>query len=93
MKICQWCESVNIVEKTNTVYWELPDGTKAIEISETPCIECQDCNITYQTDATVNAIEEQLFLIDTKLLEKTVSYQILLNQPRLLKRNYFDFSK
>jgi uncharacterized YokU family protein len=93
MKTCQWCESVNIVETTNTVYWELPDGTKAIEISETPCIECRECHITYQTDETVNVIEEQLFLINTKLLEKTLRFVELLQQPRLLKRNYFDFSK
>ncbi|WP_028403208.1 YokU family protein [Ectobacillus panaciterrae] len=89
---CQWCESVNVIETTNTVYWELPDGTKAIEIIETPCVECQDCSIAYQTDATVTAIEEQLFLIDTKRLEKTITYGQLLQQPRLLKRNYFDFS-
>lgn len=93
MKTCQWCESVNIVETTNTVYWELPDGTKAIEIRETPCIECHECHITYQTDETVNVIEEQLFLINTKLLEKTLRFVELLQQPRLLKRNYFDFSK
>lgn len=90
---CQWCESVNVVETTNAVYWELPDGMKAIEIKETPCIECQDCNITYQTDEIVNVIEEQLFLINTKLLEKTLLFQELLQQPRLLKRNYFDFAK
>ncbi len=93
MMACQWCESVNVIESTNTVYWELPDGTKAIEIKETPCIECLDCNMTYQTDDTVSAIEEQLYLINTKLLDKTMSYQQLINQPRLLKRNYFDFSK
>ena len=93
MMICHWCESVNTIETTNTVYWELPDGTKAVEIKETPCIQCMDCHITYQTDATVNAIEDQLFLINTKILEKTLSYQELMLQPKLLKRNYFDFSK
>ncbi|PEJ59688.1 MULTISPECIES: YokU family protein [unclassified Bacillus (in: firmicutes)] len=89
---CQWCESANIVESTNTVYWELPDGTKAIEIKETPCVICQNCNITYQTDDTVGAIEEQLYLINTKLIERTLSFQELIQQPRLLKKNYFDFS-
>ena len=92
MMTCQWCESANIVESTNTVYWELPDGTKAIEIKETPCVVCQDCNITYQTDDTVGAIEEQLYLINTKLIERTLSFQELIQQPRLLKKNYFDFS-
>lgn len=93
MMKCQWCESANIVESTNTVYWELPDGTKAIEIKETPCIICLDCKITYQIDDTVSAIEEQLYLIDTKLLGKSTSYNGLIEQERLLKRNYFDFSK
>jgi uncharacterized YokU family protein len=93
MITCQWCESVNTVETIHTVYWELPGGTKAIEITETPCIQCLDCGIAYQTDAIVGAIEEQLFLIDTQVLKKTITYQQLLKQPRLLKRNYFDFSK
>lgn len=92
MMTCQWCDSPNIIESTNTVYWELPDGTKSIEIKETPCVVCQDCCMTYQTDEIISAIEEQLFLINTKELEKTVAYLKLMQHPRLLKRNYFDFS-
>ncbi len=34
---CMWCDSTE-AESLNTVYWELPDGTKAIEIQETPCV-------------------------------------------------------
>jgi uncharacterized YokU family protein len=37
-------------------------------------------------------IEDQLFLIDTKKLGKVVTFEELMAQPRLLKRNYFDFS-
>jgi uncharacterized YokU family protein len=51
---CQWCESYEAKETDATVYWELPDGTKAIEIKETPSITCSECGITYQTDETVN---------------------------------------
>lgn len=29
---CMWCDSTEAKESLNTVYWELPDGTKAIEI-------------------------------------------------------------
>ncbi len=32
---CMWCDSTEAKESLNTVYWELPDGTKAIEIQET----------------------------------------------------------
>lgn len=46
----------------------------------------------YQEDEIVKEIEDQLFLIDTKKLEKQVTFQELMNQPRLLKRNYFDFT-
>jgi uncharacterized YokU family protein len=90
---CQWCESYEAKETEATVYWELPDGTKAIEIKETPSITCSECGITYQTDETVGHIEDQLFLINTSALEKSVMYEQLMSLPRLLKRNYFDFSK
>ncbi|WVE39759.1 YokU family protein, partial [Priestia megaterium] len=52
-----------------------------------------ECGITYQTDETVGHIEDQLFLINTSALEKSVTYEQLMSLPRLLKRNYFDFSK
>jgi uncharacterized YokU family protein len=89
---CDWCGSENIAIGTDRVFWELPDGTKAIEITETPTIFCQSCRQSYQQDNIVKAIEDQLFLINTKNIEKTISYNKLLLLPRLLKKNYFDFS-
>jgi uncharacterized YokU family protein len=90
---CHWCESETTCETRKTVYWELPDGTKAIEIQSTPSVHCLECGMTYQTDETVKEIEDQLFLIDTSKLEKSMTYDTLMAVPRLLKRNYFDFSK
>ncbi len=26
---CMWCDSTEAKESLNTVYWELPDGTKS----------------------------------------------------------------
>jgi uncharacterized YokU family protein len=92
MMKCDWCESARAVQSKNTVYWELPDGTKAIEITDTPCITCPECGIAYQTEEMVKQIEDQLFLINTKQLAKSITYTELMNQQRLLKRNYFDFS-
>ncbi|EIJ78541.1 hypothetical protein PB1_13324 [Bacillus methanolicus PB1] len=89
---CLWCNSNKISRDTTKVYWELPDGTKAIEISETPSIFCHNCHMVYQSEDIVKEIENQLFIINTRLLGKTVTYQELMNMPKLLKRNYFDFS-
>ncbi|OIK15395.1 hypothetical protein BIV60_09585 [Bacillus sp. MUM 116] len=89
---CEWCDSKNIKEITDSVYWELPDGTRAIEITETPAVTCSECAMTYQEETTVKGIEDQLFLIDCKQIGKTISYKELMEFPRLLKRNYFDFS-
>lgn len=91
-KICEWCESHEIDADEQSVYWELPDGTKAIEITKTPTIVCVDCGMIYQEDTIVKEIEDQLFLIDTKQLDKEIAYDELMALPRLLKRNYFDFS-
>lgn len=90
-KCCDWCDSENIHLETETVYWELPDGSRAIEITETPAVVCHDCAIIYQTDEVTKNIEDQLFLVDTTKIGKTISYVELLALPRLLKRNYFDF--
>ena len=89
---CQWCESEKVIMSSDTVYWELPDGSRAVEIKETPTVICQDCHINDQTDSLVKEIEDQLFLIDTKSLPKSLTFQQLMSIPRLLKRNYFDFS-
>ncbi|MCS0790385.1 YokU family protein [Cytobacillus pseudoceanisediminis] len=89
---CAWCESQNINESRETVYWELPDGTRAIQINETPSISCRDCEMVYQSDDLVKEIEDQLFLIDAKKIGNEINFEKLMEQPRLLKRNYFDFS-
>lgn len=89
---CTWCESENITMSPQSVFWELPDGSRAIEISETPSIVCLDCEVVYQSDEHVKEIEDQLFLIDTKIIGKSISYERLMELPRLLKKNYFDFS-
>lgn len=92
MAICPWCEAGTISSVSDTVYWELPDGTRAVEITETPSLACANCQAKFQSDEIVKEIENQLFLIDTKLLEKKTTYNELMNMKRLLKRNYFDFS-
>nr|WP_246017823.1 YokU family protein [Mesobacillus subterraneus] len=88
---CEWCEG-KATEGENTVYWELPDGSRAIEITMTPAIVCMECDMVYQTANVVKEIEDQLFLVDTKTISNTIRFQKLLELPRLLKRNYFDFS-
>lgn len=89
---CDWCFDTSIRNGLENVYWELPDGTRAIEISETPTCICSGCGMVYQKDTIVKQIEDQLFLVDTKKIGKSITYTELLRLPRLLKRNYFDFS-
>jgi uncharacterized YokU family protein len=89
---CEWCDSIQIAETVNVVYWELPDGTRAIEIEDTPCMSCMTCGIMYQTEEVVKEIETQLLLVRTNDLPKSIAYKELMKVPRLLKRNYFDFS-
>jgi uncharacterized YokU family protein len=89
--LCEWCGQ-KAQKGENTVYWELPDGTRAIQITETPAVVCGECEMVYQADEITKEIEDQLFLIDTKKIGRTISYKELMKLPRLLKRNYFDFS-
>ncbi|MBP2241230.1 putative YokU family protein [Cytobacillus eiseniae] len=89
---CAWCESEKIKKGADDVYWELPDGTRAIKISEVPTIICVNCEMKYQTDLLVKEIEDQLFLINTNEIGPETSFENLMAQPRLLKRNYFDFT-
>lgn len=91
MEICPWCEVGKLESCTDSVFWELPDGTRAVEITDTPSFYCENCRAIFQCDEIVQAIEEQLFLIDTKELAKQTTYEELLQKKRLLKRNYFDF--
>ncbi|MFZ3588751.1 YokU family protein [Bacillus sp. DJP31] len=88
---CQWCEG-DASNGEGSVYWELPDGSRAIEIMQTPTIICTDCNMIYQTEELIKEIEDQLYLVDTKKIVKTITYKELMEIPRLLKRNYFDIS-
>lgn len=88
---CKWCEEYDTRKTKSTVYWELPDGSRAIEVSEAPGIKCDSCGIEYQGEDTIKEIEDQLFLIDTSQIGKSISYNELMEQPRLLKRNYFNF--
>ncbi|MBD8068039.1 YokU family protein [Bacillus sp. PS06] len=88
---CEWCSSEQIMDKTTTVYWELPDGTKAIEIKDTPTINCNECGMSYQEEEIIEQIEEQLLLINTKILESSLTFNELMGKQRLLKRNYFKF--
>ncbi|MDN5386217.1 YokU family protein [Bacillus sp. LB7] len=92
MKRCEWCSEEKAGEARTAVYWELPDGTKAIEITDTPAVECKGCGMVYQEDNVTWEIENQLLLIDTKKLPSPVSYDALMKTERILKRNYFDFS-
>lgn len=88
---CDWCSS-SAKRGESTVYWELPDGTRAVEITEVPSIICSTCGMVYASDVVTKDIEDQLFLVDTKKISKTIKYEDLMGLPRLLKRNYFDFS-
>ncbi|RUQ32856.1 YokU family protein [Peribacillus cavernae] len=90
--MCPWCKEGTVVNTSDSVYWELPDGTKAIEITDTPSKQCDGCGACFQDDDIVKEIEDQLFLINTAQLAKAISFDGLMKLPRLLKRNYFDFS-
>ncbi len=89
--LCEWCEG-KASKGEDSVYWELPDGSRAIEIMQTPTIICTDCNMVYQTEELIKEIEDQLYLVDTKKINKSITYKELMEIPKLLKRNYFDFS-
>lgn len=88
---CEWCGG-KAHKGEGTVYWELPDGSRAIEITANPAVICKECNMVYQSDNVTKEIEDQLFLVDTKIINNTISFKELMELPRLLKRNYFDFS-
>jgi uncharacterized YokU family protein len=88
---CEWCGG-KATKGEGTVYWELPDGSRAIEITATPAVICKECDMVYQKDKVTKEIEDQLFLVDTKKIGSSISFKELMELPRLLKRNYFDFS-
>jgi uncharacterized YokU family protein len=86
---CLWCESDNAEQAGLTGFWELPDGSRAIEITVIPSVSCPSCGMEYQEDHIVDEIEDQLMLIDTKNLDPSISYSDLMSIPRFLKKNYF----
>ncbi|UCZ54888.1 YokU family protein [Bacillus shivajii] len=88
---CKWCESDTAIHSLESAYWELPDGTRAVEITEVPSVKCDDCNMVYIEESLIDEIEDQFMLIETKKLGKTFSYKELMEQPTLLKKNYFKF--
>jgi uncharacterized YokU family protein len=88
---CEWCEELEAEQVTCTVYWELPDGTRAIEITNTPGIKCNACGMEYQTEEIINELEDHLLLIDTTKIGKSIAYNQLMAEPKRLKRNYFRF--
>jgi uncharacterized YokU family protein len=88
---CEWCGG-KATKGEGKVHWELPDGSRAIEITATPAVICTECDMVYQTDIVTKGIEDQLFLVDTKVIGNTISFKELMELPSLLKRNYFDFS-
>jgi uncharacterized YokU family protein len=88
---CEWCGG-KAFEGEGTVYWELPDGSRDIEIKATPAVICRECDMMYQNDNVTKEIEDQLFLVDKKKIGSSISFKELMELPRLLKRNYFDFS-
>ncbi|WP_370876008.1 YokU family protein [Evansella vedderi] len=91
MLICNWCQHEGAVEAQKTAFWELPDGTRAVEITNVPSIQCPNCEMTYIDDDIIDEIEDQFMLIDTEKLPNSFTYQQFMNQPKLLKKNYFKF--
>lgn len=89
---CEWCSSEKTRPAETAVYWELPDGTRAIEITSAPSIECLSCFMVYQEEEISKKIENQLYLIKTSNIGDTIRYDQLMAEPRILKKNYFDFS-
>jgi uncharacterized YokU family protein len=89
--ICEWCGG-KASNGENSVYWELPDGSRAVEITMTPAVVCKECEMVYQSEEIIKEIEDQLFLVDTKKIGSSIGFEELMELPRLLKRNYFDFS-
>lgn len=75
---CEWCGGKAITGE-NTVYWELPDGSSAIEITRTPVVACTECEMVYQNEEIIKEIEDQLFLVDTKKIGSSIGFEELWN--------------
>ncbi|WP_064091338.1 YokU family protein [Rossellomorea aquimaris] len=90
-KRCEWCNSEAAMETILPVYWELPCGTRAIQITDVPSVSCEECRMNYQEEQVIGEIEDQLMLVDTSQIEKVITHKELMKLPRMLKRNYFRF--
>ena len=88
---CEWCENETATETSSSVYWELPSGTRAIQITDVPSVSCKKCGMIYQEEQVIGEIEDQLMLVDTSQIQKVITHKELMELPRLLKRNYFRF--
>lgn len=89
---CEWCVEGNVRIQNMPVYWELPDGSRAIEISDTPTCICEQCGMEYQEEMLIKKLENHLYLVDFKKIPASISYEELINLPKILKKNYFDFT-
>ncbi|MEI5907317.1 YokU family protein [Bacillus spongiae] len=88
-EVCDWCGEKSIISQQRTVYWELPDGTRAIQITETPTKCCSACQMEYQSENLIQELEDQLYLVDQAKIPAVITFKELMSLPRLLKRNYF----
>lgn len=85
---CLWCEEEGAETFLSTVYWELPDGSRSIELTNVPSIKCAACGEEYQEEDIIEKIETQLLLVETKQLPSSMEYEDFIKMPRCLKRNY-----
>ncbi|PYZ98341.1 YokU family protein [Alteribacter lacisalsi] len=90
---CNWCETEKALHSLESAYWELPDGSRAVEITQVPSIKCNNCGMIYIEEKQIAEIEDQFMLINTNNLGMVFSYKTLMDQPRFLKRNYFNFDR
>jgi uncharacterized YokU family protein len=90
---CLWCESKEAEPSVNTTYWEFPDGSCSIELTNVPCVKCPSCGVEYQEEEIIEKIETQLLLINTKQIGPSMDYGEFLKLPRVLKRNYLKSQK
>ncbi|MBU9711392.1 YokU family protein [Evansella tamaricis] len=88
---CKWCHSQEATKSLEKAYWELPDGSRAVEMTHVPSIHCPSCEMIYIQEDIIDEIEDQMMLIDTNKLPDVFSYHQLMDQPKLLKKNYFKF--
>ncbi|MFA9560286.1 YokU family protein [Evansella sp. AB-rgal1] len=88
---CKWCESKEAEKTYDSAFWELPCGTRAVEITDVPSTKCPSCNIVYIDETLIDEMEDHFMLIDTKNLPKKFTFGEFMEKPRMLKRNYFKF--